>query len=317
MLLAGGALLRLGERNLSTADGHAWRGWLRCAHGLAQSLFQVGGNVGHAFVPVLAAFLILPRGQSSLTWFTLVSACWNGSAGSTGTLVQKRRTRAAAGMKIIRWSCHVAKLRQVRCAIAVLIALICSKFFYSQEHHQLLRFFLYAPVQISTVDVADLSFHLHRSGRGGCVSSAEPAAEWFGRRKVIWGSILGVLPFTLALLGSVGLTTKIVLRVTLIGLVSDVGIHSDTCSVEELMPGRVGMVSVLFFEHAFGMGGVGAAVLGVLADWTSIEFVYHVCFFLSTIGFFSIFLPNVDGGRPGTEFRAFASIPRLSRGNSA
>jgi MFS transporter, FSR family, fosmidomycin resistance protein len=124
-----------------------------------------------------------------------------------------------------------------------------------------------------------------------------PVDDRFGRKKVIWGSILGVLPFTLAL-PYVGLTGTLILSI-IIGLVLSSAFSAIVVYGQELVPGRVGMVSGLFFGFAFGMGGIGAAVLGVLADWTSIELVYRVCSFLPLLGLLTIFLPNLNDARAG------------------
>lgn len=294
VLLAGGALLGLGSAIFHPESSRLARLASGGAHGLAQSLFQVGGNVGHALGPLSAAFVILPRGQSSLAWFALVALVgmallavlgrWYKSAGHA----RPTASRSSVGHATLQRS-------QVRCAIAVLIALIFSKFFYLASITSYYIFYLMHRFNLSTSTSQIYLFVFLAAAAAGTFIGG-PIGDRFGRRKVIWGSILGVLPFTLAL-PYVGLTTTIVLSV-LIGLVLSSAFSAILVYAQELMPGRVGMVSGLFFGLAFGMGGVGAAVLGVLADWTSIEFVYHVCSFLPTIGLLTIFLPNVDGGGP-------------------
>jgi FSR family fosmidomycin resistance protein-like MFS transporter len=292
VLLAGGALLGLGSAIFHPESSRLARLASGGAHGLAQSLFQVGGNVGHALGPLLAAFVILPRGQSSLAWFALVALVgmallavlgrWYKSAGHA----RPTTSRSSVGHATLQRS-------QVRCAIAVLIALIFSKFFYLASITSYYIFYLMHRFNLST-ETSQIYLFVFLAAAAAGTFIGGPIGDRFGRRKVIWGSILGVLPFTLAL-PYVGLTTTIVLSV-LIGLVLSSAFSAILVYAQELMPGRVGMVSGLFFGLAFGMGGVGAAVLGVLADWTSIEFVYHLCSFLPTIGLLTIFLPNVDGG---------------------
>ena len=294
VLLAGGALLGLGSAIFHPESSRLARLASGGAHGLAQSFFQVGGNVGHALGPLLAAFVILPRGQSSLAWFALVALVgmallavlgrWYKNAGHA----RPTTSRSSVGHATLQRS-------QVRCAIAVLIALIFSKFFYLASITSYYIFYLMHRFNLST-ETSQIYLFVFLAAAAAGTFIGGPIGDRFGRRKVIWGSILGVLPFTLAL-PYVGLTTTIVLSV-LIGLVLSSAFSAILVYAQELMPGRVGMVSGLFFGLAFGMGGVGAAVLGVLADWTSIEFVYHVCSFLPTIGLLTIFLPNVDGGGP-------------------
>ena len=294
VLLAGGALLGLGSAIFHPESSRLARLASGGAHGLAQSLFQVGGNVGHALGPLLAAFVILPRGQSSLAWFALVALVgmallavlgrWYKNAGHA----RPTASRSSVGHATLQRS-------QVRRAIAVLIALIFSKFFYLASITSYYIFYLMHRFNLST-ETSQIYLFVFLAAAAAGTFIGGPIGDRFGRRKVIWGSILGVLPFTLAL-PYVGLTTTIVLSV-LIGLVLSSAFSAILVYAQELMPGRVGMVSGLFFGLAFGMGGVGAAVLGVLADWTSIEFVYHVCSFLPTIGLLTIFLPNVDGGGP-------------------
>jgi MFS transporter, FSR family, fosmidomycin resistance protein len=181
---------------------------------------------------------------------------------------------------------------QVRRAIAVLIALIFSKFFYLASITSYYIFYLMHRFNLST-ETSQIYLFVFLAAAAAGTFFGGPIGDRFGRKKVIWGSILGVLPFTLAL-PYVGLTATLLLSV-LIGLVLSSAFSAILVYAQELMPGRVGMVSGLFFGLAFGMGGIGAAVLGELADWTSIEFVYRVCSFLPMIGLLTVFLPNVEG----------------------
>jgi MFS transporter, FSR family, fosmidomycin resistance protein len=308
VLLAGGALLGIGSAIFHPESSRLARLASGGAHGLAQSIFQVGGNVGHALGPLLAAFVILPRGQSSLAWFALVALV------GMGVLVALGRWYKSAGHARLTkpkspFGHATLPRSQVRRAITVLIALIFSKFFYLASITSYYIFYLMHRFNLST-ETSQIYLFVFLAAAAAGTFIGGPIGDRFGRKKVIWGSILGVLPFTLAL-PYVGLTATLVLSV-LIGLVLSSAFSAILVYAQELMPGRVGMVSGLFFGLAFGMGGVGAAVLGELADWTSIELVYRVCSFLPLIGLLTIFLPNVDGvtrHRPALPETACSLLP--------
>jgi FSR family fosmidomycin resistance protein-like MFS transporter len=174
--------------------------------------------------------------------------------------------------------------------MVVLIALIFSKFFYLASITSYHTFYLMHRFGLS-IEMAQIYLFVFLAASAVGLLVGGPLGDRFGRKKVIWGSIVGVLPFTLAL-PNVGLTTTLILSI-IIGLVLSSAFSAIVVHGQELMPGRVGMVSGLFFGLAFGMGGIGAAVLGDLADWTSIELVYHVCSFLPLIGVLTLFLPNL------------------------
>jgi MFS transporter, FSR family, fosmidomycin resistance protein len=184
---------------------------------------------------------------------------------------------------------------QVRRAMAILIALIFSKFFYLASITSYYIFYLMHRFNLST-KTAQIYLFVFLAAAAVGVFAGGPVGDRFGRKKVIWGSIVGVLPFTLVL-PYVGLTATLILSI-FIGLILSSAFSAIVVYGQELMPGRVGLVSGLFFGLAFGMGGIGAAVLGELADWTSIEFVYRVCSFLPMIGLLTIFLPNVEHSLP-------------------
>ena len=179
----------------------------------------------------------------------------------------------------------------VRRAMAVLIALIFSKFFYLASITSYYTFYLIHRFGLS-IETAQIYLFVFLAASAAGLLIGGPIGDRFGRKKVIWGSIVGVLPFTL-MLPYVGLMATFILSI-FIGLILSSAFSAIVVYGQELMPGRVGMVSGLFFGLAFGMGGVGAAVLGELADWTSIEFVYRVCSFLPMIGLLTVFLPNVE-----------------------
>ncbi len=292
-LLGGSALLGLGASIFHPEASRLARLASGGAHGFAQSLFQLGGSFGSSIGPVLAAFIILPHGQSSLAWFALIALF-----GMAILLVLGNWYRNAghAARKARDASAPIAILPkpQVRRAIAILVALIFSKYFYLSSITSYYIFYLMhrfaLPAQTSQIY---LFVFLAAAAAGTFIGG--PIGDRFGRKVVIWVSILGVLPFTLVL-PYVGLAATVALSV-LIGLILSSAFSAIVVYAQELMPGRVGMVSGLFFGVAFGMAGVGAAALGALADLTNIEFVYRVCSFLPLIGLLTALLPNIEGPR--------------------
>ena len=261
-------------------------------HGLAQSLFQVGGNLGSAIGPLAAAFLILPHGQSSVAWFSLAAllaiivltriGAWFG----TNRKAKATSRHGAAALTLSR--------KQIGGAIAVLLALIFSKYFYLASLTSYYTFYLITRFGVSVQSAQIYLFVFLGATAIGTIAGG-PIGDHIGRKKVIWGSILGVLPFTLVL-PYASLFWTVVLTIP-IGLILASAFSAIVVYAQELMPGRVGMVAGLFFGFAFGMGGVGAAVLGVLADWTDITTVYRLCAFLPAIGLLTALLPNIETGR--------------------
>jgi FSR family fosmidomycin resistance protein-like MFS transporter len=289
-LLAGAALLGIGSSIFHPESSRLARLASGGAHGFAQSFFQVGGHVGSALGPLLAAFVVLPQGRESLAWFALVALlgmCILVGVGRWyGRAVRSRATKRGQSARNI-----ALPPMQVRRAMAVLIALIFSKFFYLASITSYYTFYLMHRFGLS-IETAQIYLFVFLAASAAGLLVGGPVGDRFGRKKVIWGSIVGVLPLTLAL-PHVGLTATLILSI-LIGLILSSAFSAIVVYGQELMPGRVGMVSGLFFGLAFGMGGIGAAVLGELADWTSIEFVYRVCSFLPMIGLLTVFLPNVE-----------------------
>jgi MFS transporter, FSR family, fosmidomycin resistance protein len=289
-LLAGAALLGIGSSIFHPESSRLARLASGGAHGFAQSFFQVGGHVGSALGPLLAAFVVLPHGRDSLAWFALVALlgmCILVGVGRWyGRAVSSRATKRGQ-------STHHNPFppTQVRRAMVVLIALIFSKFFYLASITSYYTFYLMHRFGLS-IETAQIYLFVFLAASAAGLLIGGPIGDRFGRKKVIWGSIVGVLPFTLVL-PYVGLTATLILSI-IIGLVLSSAFSAIVVYGQELMPGRIGMVSGLFFGLAFGMGGIGAAVLGELADWTSIEFVYRVCSFLPMIGLLTVFLPNVE-----------------------
>jgi FSR family fosmidomycin resistance protein-like MFS transporter len=259
-------------------------------HGLAQSLFQVGGNAGTAIGPLLAAFIVIDRGQASVAWFSIAAMLgivllWN--IGSW----YKRRAHAAAKTPARGLSHAALPPSRVRSAILILLALIFSKYFYLASFTSYYTFYLIETFHVSVESAQMLLFVFLGAVAAGTIIGG-PLGDRFGRRYVIWGSILGVLPFTL-ILPHANLVWTAVLSVP-IGLILASAFPAIIVYAQELMPGRVGTVAGLFFGFAFGMGGIGAAVLGELADHTSITFVYGLCAFLPALGALAFFLPDPE-----------------------
>jgi FSR family fosmidomycin resistance protein-like MFS transporter len=264
-------------------------------HGLAQSVFQVGGNIGSSMGPLLAAFLVLPRGQLSVAWCSLVALLAMIVLYRVGGWYQQHRPastiRAAAGSAPMEFGHPGLSRRRILLSIAVLVALIFSKYFYLASLSSYYTFYLISKFHVSVREAqVDLFIFLASVAAGTILGG--PIGDRFGRKLVIWFSILGVFPFTV-LLPHVGLFWTRILTV-FIGLVLASAFSAIVVYAQELVPGRVGMISGLFFGFAFGMGGLGAAVLGWLADATSIEFVYRICAFLPLIGILTAFLPDVE-----------------------
>jgi FSR family fosmidomycin resistance protein-like MFS transporter len=264
-------------------------------HGMAQSVFQVGGNMGSALGPLLAAFLVLPRGQLSIGWCSLVALLAMAVLWKIGGWYQERRPASTFRGTSPGAQANVRRpglsQRRVLISIAVLVALIFSKYFYLASLSSYYTFYLISKFHVSVRESQlDLFIFLGSVAAGTILGG--PIGDRFGRKLVIWVSILGVFPFTV-LLPHVNLFWTRILTIA-IGLILASAFSAIVVYAQELVPGRVGMISGLFFGFAFGMGGLGAGVLGWLADKTSIEFVYQICAFLPLIGLLTYFLPNLE-----------------------
>jgi len=260
-------------------------------HGLAQSLFQVGGNAGSSLGPLLAALIVIPHGQRSIAWFSVAALV----AIVVLTQIGRWYKQHPAVKKARSQSGHATLSRnQVMFAMGVLILLVFSKYFYLASINSYFTFYLidkfHLPVQAAQVHL----FVFLAAVAAGTVIGG-PIGDRIGRKYVIWVSILGVAPFTM-LLPYANLFWTGVLTV-IIGIVLASAFSAILVYAQELIPGKVGMIAGLFFGFAFGMGGIGAAVLGQLADATSIAYVYKVCSFLPLIGLMTVFLPDVEGKR--------------------
>ncbi|XBS70853.1 MFS transporter [Acerihabitans sp. KWT182] len=257
-------------------------------HGLAQSLFQVGGNFGASLGPLLAALFIAPYGKGHIAWFSLAALL------ATVILLQVgkwyRGTIAAPTARRSR-PAAVSTLppRQVAGAISILLVLIFSKYFYLTSISSYYTFYLMHKFGLS-VQAAQIHLFAFLFAVAVGTVIGGPLGDRIGRKYVIWGSILGVAPFTLWLPhASLAATSVLTLA---IGVIIASAFSAILVYAQELMPGRIGMVSGLFFGFAFGMGGLGAAVLGYIADLTSIEYVYQICAFLPLLGILTAFLPD-------------------------
>ncbi len=261
-------------------------------HGLAQSVFQVGGNLGSSLGPLLAAFVVLPHGQASVAWFS--------GAALVGIFVLTQVGHWYKSHGIARLAPHAVRgsaerqerpAGRVTGAIAVLLVLIFSKYFYLASLTSYYTFYLITHFHVS-VEASQVYLFVFLGAVALGTIVGGPLGDRFGRKYIIWLSILGVLPFTLVL-PHVSLLWTAVLTVP-IGLILASAFPAIIVYAQELLPGKTGTISGLFFGFAFGMGGIGAAVLGQLADRTSIEFVYQVCAFLPALGLLAGLLPNIE-----------------------
>jgi FSR family fosmidomycin resistance protein-like MFS transporter len=263
-------------------------------HGTAQSVFQVGGNFGTALGPLAAAFIVLPFGQGSLAWFSIVALIamilLAGIGSWYGKTIKLNDGKKATERKAIA---ELSRGKMAR-TIAVLMALTFSKQFYLVSITSFFTFYLIHTFDLSVKDAQLYLFIFLGAVAVGTVIGG-PIGDRIGARRVIWWSILGVLPFTLAL-PYADLFWTAILSV-FIGVILASAFSAILVYAQGLLPGRVGMVAGLFFGLAFGVAGIGAAVLGWLADTTSIEFVYHVCAFLPAIGLLAAFLPETGPKR--------------------
>ena len=293
-VLAAAALIGVGSSIFHPESSRIARLASGGQHGLAQSLFQVGGNAGSALGPLLAAFVVLPRGQSSLAWFAAapilaITLLWR-----VGGWYSGRVRRGAAGSGAWHTPHHGLTRPQVARALGLLLVLVFSKYIYLACLSTYYTFYL-----IETFHVSVRSAQLHLFVFLGAVAAGTmlggPVGDRIGRKYVIWGSILGVLPFTLALpyanLAVAGALSAI------IGLILASAFSAIIVYAQELVPGKVGTIAGLFFGLAFGIGGLGAAALGVLADATSLMFVFKLCAWLPALGLLTAFLPDLEPPR--------------------
>jgi FSR family fosmidomycin resistance protein-like MFS transporter len=261
-------------------------------HGLAQSLFQVGGNGGSALGPLLAAFVVAPWGQRSLAWFSIAAV-----AAMLILFRVGQWYRAHLSLRVAKKSPPMTSpvsAKRAAFAVSILLCLVFSKYFYLASLSSYYTLYLIDTFGVGVSD-AQLRLFVFLGAVAAGTFLGGPVGDRIGFKAVIWGSILGVLPFTLLLpYANLFWTTALTIP---IGLILASAFSAIMVYAQELLPSRVGMVAGLFFGFAFGMGGVGAAVLGWLADKTSIGHVYKICSFLPLIGVLAAFLPNLQRDR--------------------
>lgn len=291
LLLVAAGLVGLGSAVFHPESSRVARLASGGRYGLAQSVFQVGGNAGTALGPLLAALVVVPHGQSSVAWFGLAALTAIGLLVTVGGWYA-RRLRPRAGATRAGATGDVTGLSRSRTVftIAVLLVLIFSKYFYMASFSSYYTFYLIHRFGVPVAQSQVYLFVFLGAVAAGTLIGG-PIGDRFGRKPVIWGSILGVLPFTLAL-PHVDLFWTIVLTVP-IGLILASAMPAILVYAQELLPGRIGLVGGLFFGFAFGMGGLGAAILGELADHAGIEFVYVLCAHLPLIGLSAALLPRL------------------------
>lgn len=293
MLLVAAALVGVGSSVFHPEASRVARMASGGQHGLAQSLFQVGGSLGTAMGPLLAAFIVAPHGQKSLAFLALVPLLAMMVLFRIGTWYAQqlavKKPRRARAIYLDGF-----ERRHIIAAFIILLALVFSKFVYLASIGSYYTFYLIQKFGVSVPHAQILLFVFLGSSAVGTLIGG-PLGDRIGRRSVIFGSIFGVLPFTLAL-PFASLFYTVVLSV-IIGLILSSAFASILVYAQELLPGRVGMVAGLFFGLAFGIGGLGAALLGVLADSTSIEYVYRLTSFLPAIGLLAYFLPKIEPQR--------------------
>jgi len=263
-------------------------------HGLAQSLFQVGGNFGASLGPLLAALIIAPYGKGNVAWFSLAALL------GIVVLLQiskwyRQQHQIAKKRGPVKNTVTVLPRKTVAMSLGILLVLVFSKYFYLTSLSSYYTFYLIHKFGVS-VQSAQIHLFVFLFAVAAGTIIGGPVGDKIGRKYVIWVSILGVAPFTL-LLPHANLMWTSVLSV-IIGVILASAFSAILVFAQELMPGKVGMVSGLFFGLAFGMGGLGAAVLGYVADRTSIELVYQICAFLPLLGILTAFLPNIERKHP-------------------
>lgn len=260
--------------------------------GLAQSIFQLGGNAGSAIGPLLAAIIVIPYGQSNIIWFGLVAIAGILILSKIGFWYRKQLNLRAVGKQS-----HAEEVKpmlsknRVVFSLIILLLLIFSKYFYMASMTSYYTFYLIDKFHLSVQQSQVYLFIFLAAVAAGTLAGG-PLGDRFGRKYIIWISILGVAPFTLAL-PYLNLFWTAAFSI-MIGLIIASAFSAILVYAQELVPGKVGMISGLFFGLAFGMGGLGSAVLGKLVDQTSINYVFHLCAFLPLIGIITGFLPNIE-----------------------
>ncbi|RRH95657.1 MFS transporter [Mesorhizobium tamadayense] len=292
LLLIGASLIGIGSAIFHPESSRIARFASGGRFGLAQSLFQVGGNFGQAMGPLLAAFIVVPFGQASISWFAVGSLIGIVVLWQVGGWYSRLR----ASMATRRQASHLSPFprKKVMGALVVLTLLVLSKNAYIASLSSYYTFYAIHKFGVS-VQMSQVMLFLFLGASALGILLGGPFGDRYGQKAMIWFSIVGVLPFTLAL-PYANLEWTMVLTV-LIGLILSSAFSNIVVFAQELVPGRVGMIAGIFFGFAFGMGGIAAAVLGVIADMKGIDFVYQICSYLPFLGLLTVFLPNMKEAR--------------------
>lgn len=295
MLLVASALVGVGSSIFHPEASRIARLASGGRHGFAQSLFQVGGNLGSSLGPLLAALIVVPRGQAHILWFSVVALLGIAVLFKVGGWYRRNLSQRKNQAAAVRATRHPSlSTRRIALALAVLMALIFSKYIYLTSLTSYYTFYLIDKFGLSVPQAQIHLFVFLFAVAAGTIIGG-PLGDRYGRKYVIWISILGVTPFTLLLpYASAGWAAvlSVVIGVILASAFSAILVYA-----QELVPGRVGLIAGLFFGFAFGVAGIGSALLGKLADHTSIAYVFHLCSFLPLLGLLTVFLPNLETGQ--------------------
>ncbi len=299
IILAAAAMIGIGSSVFHPESSRVARMASGGQHGFAQSIFQVGGNAGSATGPLLAAFIVLPHGQGSLAWFSLAALLGMALLGKVGIWAKAyRAARAKITKHVTDHIPHGLSEKQVNLSIAVLVGLIFSKYIYMASLTSYYTFYLISKFHLPVQNAQIYLFVFLGAVALGTIMGG-PIGDRVGRKYVIWCSILGVLPFTL-MLPYANLFWTVIFSV-IIGTILASAFPAIVVYAQELLPGKLGMISGLFFGLAFGTAGIAAALLGQLADHTSIGFVYRAVSFMPLLGLLAIFLPDIEGAMRRTK----------------
>lgn len=291
ILIMGAALVGTGSAIFHPEATRLARHAAAGRHGLGQGIFQVGGQAGGAMGPLLAAFIVVPKGQASLAWFSLVALvamllmAWVGRWHANVQAEAKKKAAATNAAAPTR------SRMEIGFAITILVVLLLSKNAYTASFNSFYTFYLIEKFNV-TVQASQLMLFLFMGAAAIGALTGGIVGDIVGRRNIIWFSILGALPFTL-ILPYVDLWWTAVLTV-IINLIMASAFAAIMIFAMELMPGRIGLIGGVFYGLSFGLGGLAAGVLGELADQTSIEFVYKLCSFLPAFGLLTWFLPKFN-----------------------
>ncbi|RUX33802.1 MFS transporter [Mesorhizobium sp. M2A.F.Ca.ET.042.01.1.1] len=292
LLLVGASLIGIGSAIFHPESSRIARFASGGRFGLAQSLFQVGGNFGQSMGPLLAAFIVVPFGQTSISWFAIGSLIGIFVLWQVGGWYSRMRASQATRKQVA----HVSPFprKKVMGALAVLTLLVLTKNAYIASLSSYYTFYSIHKFGVS-VQTSQVMLFLFLGASALGILLGGPFGDRYGQKAMIWFSIVGVLPFTLAL-PYANLEWTMVLTV-LIGLILSSAFSNIVVFAQELVPGRVGTIAGIFFGFAFGIGGIAAAVLGVIADVKGIDFVFQVCSYLPFLGLLTVFLPNMKEAR--------------------